>query len=362
MSKDRINVTEPFLPHISEYNIILRGAWANKMLTNGGELHNELQAQLADYLGVKYISLFCNGTQALITAFKALELTGSVITTPFSFIATRSALEWIGLKPIFVDIAPGSFNIDAEKIERSIRPDTTAILPVHCYGYPCDVDTIDEIAERRGLKVVYDACHSFRCYYGEYFNKLKSVFNYGDLSVCSFHATKVFTTFEGGCIVSHTQEMYEKIERLKNFGFKDGNVVDVGVNCKMSEAHAAMGLLQLKYIDLAIEKRRDIWKRYHKNLGLNPILEWVHNYSYLPLLFNDRDKVYDALVSENIYPRKYFSPTIADSFCENAEEMADHVLCLPIYPDLKHSDVDRICEIINQTNEQPYHCWNWRTR
>ena len=360
MEKNPIYVTQPYLPPLEEFDEYLKKIWESKWLTNNGQFHQELEKKLCEFLGVKYISLFSNGTLALITALQALRITGEVITTPFSFVATTHSLWWNGIKPVFCDIDPGSFNLDPDKIEAAITPQTTAILPVHVYGNPCRVEQIQKIADTYGLKVIYDACHTF----GEMVNQ-NSILNYGDLSVLSFHATKVFTTFEGGAIVCHDEKMKRRIDYLKNFGFADEvTVVAPGINAKMNELQAAFGLLQLKYIDKAIQKRKRIALLYREKLkGLKGITllhekpEVNYNYSYFPVLIDSeeynltRDEVYSLFKEHNIFSRRYFYPLISSfptykglpsaepSNLPVAEKIANQVLCLPIYPDLAEEDV-----------------------
>jgi dTDP-4-amino-4,6-dideoxygalactose transaminase len=257
-----IYVTQPYLPPLADFIPYLEQIWESKILTNGGPFHQELEKALSEYLGVKYISLFTNGTIALITALQALRITGEVITTPFSFVATSHSLLWNGIKPVFVDIDPNTLNIDPAKIEAAITPQTTAIMPVHCYGHPCDVDAIQRIADTYNLRVIYDAAHAFgvECHCG-------SVLNHGYLSVLSFHATKVFNTFEGGAIICPDYKTKKLIDQLKNFGFENElSVILPGINAKMSEINAAFGLLQLKYIDNALEFRKNIYEKYIEKL------------------------------------------------------------------------------------------------
>jgi len=300
-SKKPIYVTQPFLPPLKEFIPYLKDIWESKWLTNMGKYHQQFEKELAEYLGVKYVSLFANGTLALITALQALRITGEVITTPYSFVATTHALHWNGIVPVFCDIEPDYCNINPDKIEALITPKTTAILSVHVYGYPCQVDKIAKIAEIYGLKVIYDACHAF----GVKLNN-NSILNYGDLSILSFHATKVFTTFEGGAIICHDEKMKKRIDFLKNFGFADEiTVVGPGINAKMNEFQAALGLLQLKYFDYAIAKRKEIAKIYQKELAETPGIRYLkeirgvyHNYAYFPIFINkkefgkSRDEVY----------------------------------------------------------------------
>lgn len=338
------------------------------MLTNGGEFHQQLEAALADYLGVKYICLFANGTLALLTALQALRVTGEVITTPYSFVATSHTLLWNGLTPVFADIDPDTFNIDPRRVEELITPQTTAIMPVHCYGIPCEMNKIQQIADAYGLKVIYDAAHAFGVRQDGV-----SILNQGDLSVLSFHATKVFNTFEGGAIVCHDAATKQRIDYLKNFGFAgETRVVAPGINAKMNEVEAAFGLLQLKHVDAALSERASIYQRYTElladieDIDLIQVPENVSwNYAYFPILIKktfplSRDDVYELLKTENIYTRRYFFPLISSfamyrglptSSPENlpyANKIADEVLCLPIYPGLSVQDQLRIVETIKR--------------
>jgi dTDP-4-amino-4,6-dideoxygalactose transaminase len=368
---DPIFVTQPALPPLKDLNKHLEGIWNRKVLTNGGPLHQELEEKLCDYLGVEYISLFANGTLALLVALKALRLSGKVITTPFSFVATSEALSWNGLEPIFADIDPNSYNLDPQSIINSITQDTTAILPVHCYGNPCDVDAIAQIADDYNLKVIYDAAHAFgvKCHCG-------SILNHGDLSILSFHATKVFNTFEGGAIVCPDSKTKKRIDRLKNFGFVNQDTVAVnGINAKMSELHAAIGLCQLPYIDDAIAQRKFVAKIYSdKFKGIQNITVPVtndkiirHNYSYYPIRISSksskisegRDRVFEKLKENNIFSRKYFYPLINEfqyykdnthpNKCFNALNISNEVLCLPIYPGLSNAEAEHISNIVIET-------------
>jgi dTDP-4-amino-4,6-dideoxygalactose transaminase len=365
----KIYVTQPALPPLEEYIEYLRQIWESKIITNNGPFHEQFEKSLADYLGVKYISLFSNGTLALITALQALRIAGEVITTPFSFVATTHSLWWNNIKPVFVDIEPDQFNIDPEKIEAAITPQTTAIMPVHVYGNPCKVDEIQKIADRYGLKVIYDAAHAF----GVKING-NSVLNYGDLSVLSFHATKVFNTIEGGAIICHDAKMKQRIDYLKNFGFADEvTIVAPGINAKMNELQAAYGLLQLKYIDEYINRRKYIASLYRQQLsGIKGIhffedIEGVrHVYPYFPILINaanygyTRDEVYEYLKKKGIFGRRYFYPLISQfptyrglpsAKPENlpiATKVADQVICLPIYPSLEFAFIGKIVEILKQ--------------
>jgi len=362
-----ILVTQPFLPPLEEFYEYLQDIWKSKWLTNNGKYHQALEKALCEYLGVEYISLFSNGTLALITALQTLRITGEVITTPYSFVASTHSLWWNNIKPVFVDIDPKTFNLNPEKIEAAITPHTTALLPVHVYGNPCNVYRIKEIADTYGLRVIYDACHTF----GVTING-ESVLNFGDLSVMSFHATKVYTTFEGGAIVCHDEATKKRIDNLKNFGFvNEITVVTPGINAKMNEVQAAMGLLQLKYVDQAIAKRKKIAERYREGLkkidGLAYLEDFPgvkHCYPYFPILIDkekfgrSRDEVYEELKKHAIYGRRYFYPLISQfptyrslnsaqpGKMPVAEKMSEEVLCLPIYPDLKTEDLILIIEII----------------
>jgi len=366
-----IYVTKPSLPPLEKFNEYLQNIWASKCVTNAGPYHEELEQALCSYLGVKYVSLFSNGTLALMTALQVLEITGEVITTPFSFVATSHALRWNNINPVFSDIEPYTFNLDHEKIESLITPQTTAILPVHVYGNPCNMEKIEQIAREHKLKVIYDACHCFGVSVRD-----KPILNFGDLSILSFHGTKVFNTFEGGAIVSHSEAIKKKIDQLKNFGFVDETTVELpGINAKMNEFQAALGLLQLKYVDEAIEKRKTVAHLYRKNLinipglsFLNDIPDVRHCYSYFPILIDrnqfgkSRDDVYHELKKNNIYSRRYFYPLISqfhtyremDSALPGkmpvAEKVAEEVLCLPIYPDLELQHVDYITNLLKKLN------------
>ncbi len=367
MSDKPVYVTQPHLPPLSEFIPYLEQIWANKTLTNGGPFHQQLEAALCEYLGVKHISLFTNGTVALVTALQALRITGEVITTPYSFVATSHALVWNGLTPVFVDIDPESLNLDPAKIEEAITPRTTAILPVHCYGRPCDVDAIQRISDHFNLKVIYDAAHAFgvQCHCG-------SLLQHGDLSVLSFHATKVFNTFEGGAIVSPDLKTKQHIDRLKNFGFVDEvTVAAPGINGKMSEVNAAFGLVQLRHLDAALLSRKDVDTTYRRLLenvhGISiPIINSsIHNYSYFPILVGSefsitRDELYLKLKARNVFARRYFYPLISDfpmyrnlpsanrHNLKAAHRAAGEVLCLPIYPSLQLTEIENICRIIQE--------------
>lgn len=363
-----IYVTQPFMPPLEEFIPYLQQIWDKKILTNGGPFHQQLEKELCDYLGVKHICLFTNATVALVTALQALRITGEVITTPYSFVATAHSLLWNGIKPVFVDIDPANLNMDPTKIEAAITQQTTAIMPVHCYGHPCDVDAIQKIANNYNLKVIYDAAHAFgvKCHCG-------SVLNHGDLSVLSFHATKVFNTFEGGAIICADAKTKQRIDQLKNFGFVDEvTVIAPGINGKMSEINAAFGVLQLKHIDGALAKRKAIDASYRKQLagikGIHCLVgagEAESNYAYFPILVQpdyplSRDALYQKLKDNNIFARRYFCPLITDfpmyrgmpsAQRDNlpvATAAAQQVICLPLYPALNHADLQRIVEIVSK--------------
>jgi len=368
MGKDSapIYVTRPELPSLDDFIPYLRKIWDSRVLTNGGPFHEEFERKLADRLGVGHIALFANCTIGLVTALQALRITGEVITTPYSFVATAHSLLWNGIKPVFVDIDPLTLNLDPDKIEAAITPQTTAIMPVHCYGHPCDVERIQAIADTYGLKIIYDAAHAFgvECKGG-------SVLKYGDLSVLSFHATKVFTTFEGGAIICPDEKTRQRINYLKNFGFAgETTVVAPGINGKMSEFNAALGLLQLQGFDAALARRRAIDARYRAGLaGVKGIScargtgETIANYAYFPILVDSdyplsRDDLYQRFRDHDIVVRRYFYPLISDfpmyrglpsAAATNlpvADRVARQVICLPIYPSLQDDQVDRILELI----------------
>jgi dTDP-4-amino-4,6-dideoxygalactose transaminase len=367
MSIDKpIYVTQPMLPPLEEFIPYLEQIWESKWLTNAGPFHQQLEKALCEYLGVKHIALFTNGTIALVTALQALRITGEVITTPYSFVATAHSLLWNGIKPIFVDIDRSTLNLDPGRIEAAITPHTTAIMPVHCYGQPCEVESIQKIADIYNLKVIYDAAHAFGVK-----DHSGSVLNYGDLSVLSFHATKVFTTFEGGAIVCPDAKTKQRIDHLKNFGFVDEvTVVAPGINGKMSEVCAAFGLLQLRHIEKSLSRRKEIDATYRELLEdvkgircLRNADEYVSNHSYFPVLVEadyplSRDELYQKLRDNNIYVRRYFYPLISDfpmyrglssAKRENlpvANHLAKQILCLPIYPALKDEDINFVTRII----------------
>jgi dTDP-4-amino-4,6-dideoxygalactose transaminase len=363
-----IYVTSPLLPPLEEFIPYLEEIWQSKHLTNAGPYHQQLEAKLAEYLGVDHLCLFSNGTLALLTALQALRIRGEVITTPYSFVATAHTTLWNDLTPVFVDIDPVTCNMDPAKIEAAITPETTAILPVHCYGMPCDVDKIQSIADMYGLKVIYDAAHAFGVQY-----EGKSILEHGDLSVLSFHATKVFNTIEGGAIICRDAKMKQRIDYLKNFGFVDETtVVATGINGKMNEVQAAFGLLQLQHIDTALQQRKAIYEEYDAMLegisGLRRpgiLQNTCWNYAYYPLMVEGhfpvtRDALYDLFKSHGIMTRRYFYPLITTfpmyrnmpsaqpEHLPVANNLAQQVLCLPIYPGLTPQDQQRIVAIIRQ--------------
>ena len=358
-----IYVTQPTLPPLAEFIPYLEQIWDNKILTNGGAFHQQLEQALCKYLGVKHLALFTNGTIALITALQALRITGEVITTPYSFVATAHSLLWNGIKPVFVDIDPVTLNLDPNKIEAAITPQTTAIMPVHCYGYPCDVARIQQIADNYNLKVIYDAAHAF----GVKDNN-SGLLNHGDLSVLSFHATKVFNTFEGGAIICLDEKTKCRIDHLKNFGFVDEvTVVAAGINGKMSEINAAFGLLQLKGIDDALAKRKIIDTRYREGLknvaGIRctNVGEHVANYAYFPIFVErNRDALYEKLKTNGIFGRRYFYPLISDfpmyrglpsaspANLPVARKISNEVICLPMYSALEENEQNRIIKLIKE--------------
>ncbi len=390
----QITVTSPLLPDLNEYNQLLQDIWSRKWITNNGHYHQELEKALAQYLGVGYISLFTNGTLPLITALQVLGIReGEVITTPYSFVATTHSIWWNGLKPVFVDVDPDTGNIDPDKIEAAITDKTVAIMPVHVYGCPCDVERIDAIAKRHNLKVIYDAAHAFGVKLapsdspkgGE---NWRSVLSYGDLSTLSFHATKVYNTIEGGAMVMHSAEMKYDVDNLKNFGFRgETNVVAPGINSKMDEMRAAYGLLNLKQVDWAIEQRKYVAKRYVEALdgvkgirifpyikqsiissfseAVQSIIPFKWNFAYFPILITDdfgmsRDELYEKMKGQGVLGRRYFYPLITEfepykSAPSNspkggelsvARRLADQVICLPMHPYLTEEDIERVINAI----------------
>ena len=367
MAEKQITVTSPLMPSLEEFNTYLEDIWKRKWITNNGYYHKELEKALCEYLGVPYISLFTNGTLPLITALQALRITGEVITTPFSFVATTHSLWWNGIKPVFVDIDPVTCNLDPEKIEAAITPRTTAIMPVHVYGNPCDTERIQDIADKYGLKVIYDAAHAF----GVKVNG-ESVLNAGDMSTLSFHATKVYNTIEGGALVMHDEQTKKRIDYLKNFGFAgETEVVAPGINSKMDEMRAAYGLLNLKQVDKAIKWRKHVAELYRAALKdvegitfFNDIPGVTHNYAYFPIFVDaekygmTRDELYFKMKEHNVLGRRYFYPLISafstyrgleSANKDNlpvATEKAEQVICLPMYYGLSDEDIEEILKLI----------------
>lgn len=375
---DKITVTSPLLPNLDEFNNMLKEIWDKKWITNNGSFHRQLEKELAAYLKVPYLSLFTNGTLPLITALQALNIKGEVITSPYSFVATTHSIWWNECKPVFVDIDPQTGNIDPEKIEAAITPQTTAIMPVHVYGKPCDVVRIKEIADKHNLKVIYDAAHAFGVDY-----EGKSVLEWGDLSTLSFHATKVYNTIEGGAMIMHDADMKKKIDDLKNFGFHDEvTVVAPGINSKMDEMRAAYGLLNLRQVDEAIARRKAVAAQYVEALkdieGLSTF-DYINkkfsggteeneslNFSYFPIFVDEkkygmtRDELYYKMRDNDIWGRRYFYPLISTfstyrslpsanpQNLPNAHKLADTVICLPIHHALTDEDVERIIDVVKQ--------------
>ncbi len=364
-----IYVTQPLLPPLAEFIPYLQKIWDSKQLTNNGPYHQELEQALAKYLGVEHISLFANATLALVTALQALRVTGEVITTPYSFVASSHALDWNGIKPVFVDIDPVSLNLDPKQIEAAITPQTTGILPVHVYGVPCAVEEIEHIADTYGLKVIYDAAHTF----GMRLGNGHSVLEYGDMSILSFHATKVFNTFEGGAIICRDAKTKHRIDYLKNFGFADETtVIGPGINGKMNEMQAAFGLLQLKYIDEALERRKHVDARYRallkdvRGIRMHHIPDDIrYNHAYFPIFIEDdfpisRDELYLRMRECGVHVRRYFYPLISEfpvyrglhsSALSNlpvAADISHRVVCLPMYPDLDVETQDVVVECLRR--------------
>ena len=365
--KDVITVTSPLLPNLGEFTEMLKDIWDSKWITNNGSYHQKLEKALAEYLKVPYVSLFTNGTLPLITALQALRITGEVITTPYSFVATTHSLWWNGIKPVFVDIDPKTGNMDPNKIEAAITPRTTAIMPVHVYGQPCDVDAIQTIADNYGLKVIYDAAHAF----GVEVNG-ESILNAGDMSTLSFHATKVYNTIEGGAMIMHDEKTKKRIDYLKNFGFaNETTVVGPGINSKMDEIRSAYGILNLRQVDAAIEARHQVAIKYREALknveGITYFEDMPHvkhNYSYFPILVDaekygmTRDELYFKMKGQNVWGRRYFYPLIstfstyrglesaAPSNLPNAHKMANSVICLPMHHGLSEEDIQRVIDCI----------------
>ena len=367
MAKDLITVTSPILPDLEDFNTMLREIWGSKWITNNGQFHQQLEKNLAEYLGVPYVSLFTNGTLPLLTALQALRVTGEVITTPYSFVATTHCIWWSGCKPVFVDIDPATGNLDPDKIEAAITPKTTAIMPVHVYGKPCDTKRIQEIADKYGLKVIYDAAHAF----GVKVNG-ESILNAGDLSTLSFHATKVYNTLEGGAMIMHDEATKKRIDYLKNFGFAgETEVIAPGINSKVDEVRAAYGILNLRQVDAAIEARHQVAIKYREALKSVDGITFMedmpgvqHNYSYFPIFIDadkygtTRDELYFKMKAANVLGRRYFYPLISEfstyrglpsaakENLPNAHKMADSVICLPMHHALNKEDIERILSVI----------------
>ena len=367
MKKTQLTVTSPLLPNLNEFGELLKEIWDSKWITNNGSFHQQLEAALCEYLKVPYISLFTNGTLPLLTALQALRITGEVITTPYSFVATTHSIWWNGCKPVFVDIEEGSCGMDPNRIEAAITPRTTAIMPVHCYGKPCNMERIQAIADKYNLKVIYDAAHAF----GVEVNG-DSVLKQGDLSTLSFHATKVYNTLEGGALVMHDAETKKRIDYLKNFGFAgETEVVGPGINSKMDEVRSAYGLLNLKLVDEAIEKRHQVAIRYRDALRSVKGIRFFddmpgvkHNYSYFPIFVNaeeygmTRDELYFRMKDQGVLGRRYFYPLISTFSTYKglpsadpanlpvATRIANEVICLPMHHGLTEEDLNRVLETI----------------
>ena len=367
---NQITVTSPLLPDLDEFNLMLKEIWASKWVTNNGQFHKQLEKALCEYLKVPFISLFTNGTLPLLTALQALRISGEVITTPYSFVATTHSIWWNGCRPVFVDIEEETCGIDPNKIEAAITPKTTAIMPVSCYGKPCKMDEIQAIADKYGLKVIHDAAHAF----GIEVNG-ESWLNKGDMASLSFHATKVYNTLEGGALVVHDEKTKQRIDYLKNFGFAgETEVVAPGINSKMDEVRAAYGLLNLKQVDEAIEKRHQVAIRYREALRNVKGIRFFddmpgvrHNYSYFPIFINveeygmTRDELYFKMRESGVLGRRYFYPLIStfstyrglpSAAIENlpvATRIANEVICLPMHHELGNHDVERIVNLIRST-------------
>ncbi len=367
MENKQITVTAPLLPNLEDFNQMLQDIWSSKWVTNNGKYHKQLEKELAEYLKVPYVSLFTNGTLPLLTALQALRVTGEVITTPYSFVATTHSIWWNGCKPVFVDIDPATGNMDPDKIEAAITPKTTAIMPVHVYGKPCDTKRIKEIADKYGLKVIYDAAHAFGVEVdGE------SVLTAGDMSTLSFHATKVYNTLEGGALITHDEETKKRIDYLKNFGFAgETEVVAPGINSKVDEVRAAYGILNLKQVDAAIEARHHVAVKYREALRPVDGITFMddmpgvrHNYSYFPIFIDaekygmTRDELYFKMKEANVLGRRYFYPLISEfstyrglpsaapDNLPNAHKMADTVICLPMHHELSENDIERVINLV----------------
>ena len=362
-----LTVTSPLLPDLGDFSSMLQNIWNNKWITNNGQYHQQLEDALCKYLKVSFISLFTNGTLPLLTALQALRISGEVITTPYSFVATTHSIWWNGLKPVFVDIDPSNCGIDPNRIEAAITPRTTAIMPVHCYGKPCDIVSIQQIADKYGLKVIYDAAHAFGVEV-----KGKSILEYGDISTLSFHATKVFNTIEGGAMVVHDEATKQRIDYLKNFGFEsETEVIAPGINGKLDELRSVFGLLNLQQIDAAIEARHQVAIQYREALRGVPGIRFFddmpgvrHNYSYFPIFVNaeeygiTRDELYFKMREQGILGRRYFYPLIstfssyrglpsaASENLPNATRIANEVICLPMHHSLSAEDVNHVLDVI----------------
>lgn len=357
--KNNVYVTRTFLPPINEYEKYLKKIWQNNQLTNQGPLLKKFEDRVKKYLGVKYFHFVTNGTLALQIALKALDIEeGEIITTPFSYVATTSAILWERCKPVYVDIDPKTLCIDAEKIEKAITSKTKAILAVHVFGIPCDVNKIERIAKKHKVKVIYDAAHAFGCEY-----KGSSLFNYGDISIGSFHATKVFHTIEGGCLVTKNKEISKKIDLIKRFGHHGDDHYMLGINAKASEFQAAMGLANLRYVKKLIEARKIIYNLYNKGIDdrvqkPNVPSNIKYNYSYYPILFRSEknlENVVFALNEQNIFPRRYFYPSLNNlpylhnsNKCPISVDISNRILCLPLYPGLKKNPLNKIIKIVNK--------------
>lgn len=363
----KITVTSPLLPNLDDFHEMLKEIWKSKWITNNGDFHKQLETELASYLKVPFLSLFTNGTLPLITALQAMRISGEVITTPYSFVATTHALWWNGITPVFVDIDPQTCNIDVNKIEAAITSRTSAIMPVHCYGRPCDTRAIQDIADKYGLKVIYDAAHAFGVEIDG-----RSILNEGDMSTLSFHATKVYNTIEGGALVCHDEKTKQRIDYLKNFGFAgETTVVAPGINSKMDEIRAAYGLLNLRQVDSAIEARHQVAIKYREALKdvsgitfFDDIDGVRHNYSYFPIFVDEekygmsRDELYFKMREDNVYGRRYFYPLISTFstyrglYSSNpnnlpiATRIANQVICLPMHHALSEEDTDKIINLI----------------
>lgn len=366
---EKILVTKPFLPPLEDVQTFLADIWQTRCLTNAGKYHQAFEQELAEFLGVPYVCLFANGTLALVTALQALRVTGEVITTPYSFAATTHALWWNNIRPVFADVDPIYCNLDPDRVEAAITPKTTGILPVHVYGHPCQLEQLQQIADIYGLTLIYDAAHAFGVTVDG-----QSVLHFGDLSILSFHATKIFNTFEGGAIICHDAKTKSRINFLKNFGFADETtVVAPGINAKMNEFQAGLGLLQLKHFQEAREKRQALASRYRELLAglegiasIEPAPNVGYNHAYFPIFVDqeaygrNRDELYDQLKTHNYYGRRYFYPLISSFNAYKAmpgadplnlpvaTQKAETVLCLPLYPDLEKEHVENICAIIKK--------------